>query len=138
MSVVETVRQIIGGSIKVELDPVQPIPLTQHEIHDLLSSDRRRLLLSILVDDRDGVARMSELSNDIARIENGVSQNEEITERQRKRVYVSLYQTHLPKLEMHGVVEWDQDPSIVRAREPAEGLAEVVRGVGRVTAGAPA
>jgi len=138
MSVVETVRDKLLGGIAVDWDRVQPIPLTQREIHDLLSSDRRRILVSVLVDDRDGTATLAELTQDIARIENGIPQNEEVTTRQRKRTYVSLYQTHLPKLEMHGVVEWDDDDNTIHATTAAVGLAKVVRGVNRVTAGVPA
>jgi len=57
----------------------------------------------------------SELANELAAWENGVDVDE-ITERQRKRVYVSLYQTHIPKLEEAGIVSYDADSGEVRLR----------------------
>ena len=81
---------------------------------DLLSSSRRRFVLQYL-NDHDGPVPFSELANELAAWENDTDV-EDITERQRKRVYVSLYQTHIPKLEEAGVVDYDADSGEVRLR----------------------
>ena len=41
---------------------------------------------------------------------------------QRKRVYVSLRQTHLPKLSSAGAIDYDSDRSIVTARDGVRAL----------------
>lgn len=81
---------------------------------DLLSSSRRRFVLQYL-SRHEGPVPFSELANELAAWENDTDV-EDITERQRKRVYVSLYQTHIPKLEEAGIVDYDADAGEVRLR----------------------
>jgi len=140
MSVVESVRRkLLGGDdgVSIEWGTVGPIPLTQREIHDLLSSDRRRLMLAALVLDYNGRATMSQLSNHVSRVENGLEPEDDLTERQRKRTYVSLYQTHRPKLEDHGVIEWNGEQKTISAKDVALDLVKLDRGVSRASAGVP-
>jgi hypothetical protein len=73
----------------------------------LLSNRRRRKVLVILRG-CGGKKSISDLSEQIAAIENNVTVGE-VTSGQRKRVYVGLYQCHLPKMDEAGVVEYDQD-----------------------------
>jgi hypothetical protein len=61
---------------------------------------------------------MDELAEQIAAWENEI-EVEELTSQQRKRVYVSLYQTHLPKLAEAGIVDYDVDEGIVRLTDLA-------------------
>lgn len=61
----------------------------------------------------DGVASVNELAEQIAAWENDV-EPEELTQQQQKRVYVSLYQTHIPKLSEAGVIDYDEDEGMVR------------------------
>lgn len=65
---------------------------------------------------QDGQATVNELSRWIAATENDVSEDE-LTSQQRKRVYVSLYQTHLPKLAETGMVDYDEDAGEVQLAE---------------------
>lgn len=81
--------------------------LTQGEVYDLLSNARRRFVISYLRD-RDEPVELNELSRDVAAWENETDV-ENLTDQQIKRVYVSLYQTHVPKLSESGIVEYDQD-----------------------------
>lgn len=81
--------------------------LTQGEVYDLLSNARRRFVISYLRD-RDEPVELSELSRDVAAWENETDV-ENLTDQQIKRVYVSLYQTHVPKLDESGILEYDQD-----------------------------
>lgn len=54
--------------------------------------------------------------------------SEELSSQQRKRVYVSLYQTHVPSLEAIGVVEYDADEGIVELADRAEAVDEHLGG----------
>ncbi|ELY37377.1 hypothetical protein C498_00795 [Haloferax volcanii DS2] len=44
----------------------------------------------------------------VAARENGTA-IEDVTDEERQRVYISLYQTHLPKLESAGLVDYDEE-----------------------------
>lgn len=55
---------------------------------------------------------LKRLAARIAAVENGTSV-EDVTDEERQRVYISLYQTHLPKLEEAGIVSYDDEERIV-------------------------
>lgn len=69
---------------------------------DLLSSSRR--IHTLLALDSEGAMSVSDLADEVTIREYGST----YTEDQRKRIYISLYQAHLPKLESHGVIVWDE------------------------------
>lgn len=81
--------------------------LTQDTVYDLLSNKRRRFVISKLRR-ADGAVSVNELSESVAAWENGV-EVDELTDKQIKRVYVSLYQIHIPKLDDAGLVAYDKD-----------------------------
>lgn len=81
--------------------------LSQDLVFDILSNTRRRMVLYYLRR-HGGPASVQEIAEEIAALENEV-EPEALSRQQRKRVYVSLYQTHLPKLETAGVIEYDDD-----------------------------
>ena len=81
--------------------------LSQDLVFDILSSSRRRFVLYYLRQ-VDEPVDLTELAEEVAAWENECSV-EELTTQQRKRVYVSLYQTHVPKLESVGLVDYDRD-----------------------------
>jgi hypothetical protein len=85
--------------------------ISQGEIFDLLSNPRRRFVINYLLRENRPVS-IQELSRELAKWEFGVD-DEELTDKQEKRIYVALYQTHIPKLEDFGVVEYDSDASLV-------------------------
>jgi len=95
-------------------------PLSQDQVFDLLSNSRRRFVLHHLKQ-ADGPVRLSELAAEIAAIENEVSVDE-LTSQQRKRTYVALYQTHIPKLEDAGAVSYNAETGMV---ELASGAGEI-------------
>lgn len=90
--------------------------LTQDVVFDVLSSARRRYVLHLLK--TEGPMELTELAEHVAAQENDTTV-EDLTKQQRKRVYVSLYQTHVPKLEDAGLVEYDQETSYVELRARA-------------------
>lgn len=86
--------------------------LSRDLVFDILSSPRRRYLLYYL-NQQDEPVSIQELSARIAAWENDIPVDD-LTSQQQKRVYVSLYQTHIPKLEDAGVAEYDQEEGTVR------------------------
>jgi len=91
-------------------------------VFDLLSNSRRRFVLHYLKQADDPV-RLSELAAEIAAIENEVPVDE-LTSQQRKRTYVSLYQTHIPKLQDAGAVSYDAETGMVRLAAGAGEIGE--------------
>lgn len=85
--------------------------LSQDTAFDLLSNERRRLALQYL-QERDEPVSIGELATQVAAMENDIPV-EEVDAQQRKRTYVSLYQTHVPKLAKANAVEYDSDEGIV-------------------------
>ena len=94
--------------------------LSQDEAYDLLSSARRRFVISYLRS-QDGPVVLNQLSQRLAAWENDVPV-EELSDQQIKRIYVSLYQTHLPKLEDVGLIDYDRERSTLELRDEAERL----------------
>ena len=92
-------------------------PLSQDTAFDLLSNARRRLVLSYLQEE-GGPISIGELATNVAAMENDVPP-EELDAQQRKRTYVSLYQTHIPKLAKAGAVDYDSDEGTVSLAERA-------------------
>lgn len=89
-----------------------PSELSSDLVFEILCNARRRMVLYYLRQEGEPVT-VEELAREIAAMENGVSLDE-LTRQQRKRVYVSLYQTHLPKLEDTGIIEYDEDGNDVK------------------------
>jgi hypothetical protein len=111
---------VVGGS--------HAVGLPHDVVFSVLSNRRRRFVIHYLKW-ADEVATVRELSRQVAAWENDVSVAE-LDYRQRKRVYTSLHQTHLPKLDAVGVVEYDADRSTVALAAGAAALdvyLEVVR-----------
>jgi hypothetical protein len=81
-------------------------------LFDLLSSRRRRLLLSVL--HRQKEVDLTTLTRHVAALETG-STPDELDPAERKRVYISCYQTHVPRLAEAGLVEYDTDSGVVRS-----------------------
>jgi hypothetical protein len=81
--------------------------LSLNERFEILKNERRRHVLDSLSSVDDSVA-LSTLADQIAAIENDTTV-EAVSSAERKRVYVALYQFHLPKMDRMGVVEYDKD-----------------------------
>lgn len=94
--------------------------LSQDEVFEVLKSPRRRYALYYLRRE-GGQTDLSDLTEQVAAWENETTTSALTTE-QRKRVYISLYQTHLPKLDEANIVEYDRDAGIVRLGDRASDL----------------
>ncbi|WP_115862749.1 DUF7344 domain-containing protein [Halorussus litoreus] len=91
-----------------ELDP--------GEIHNVLRNDRRRRALKRLRSVGEQMD-VDELAEHIASVETGESPPPRDV---RKSVYVSLHQTHLPKLNELDIIEYDQRDQQIELRDRAE------------------
>jgi DNA-binding transcriptional ArsR family regulator len=89
--------------------------LSRDLIFDTLSSARRRFILYYL-QEHEGPIELGELSEAVAAWENDV-EVEDLTSQQRKRVYVSLYQTHIPKMADAEILEYDEEAGTVSLGE---------------------
>ena len=79
--------------------------LSRDTVFFALSNQRRRYVLHYL-QGRDGPVRLRDLTEQIAAWENDVPV-EEVAYKQRKTVYTSLRQTHVPMLQKVGIVEFN-------------------------------
>lgn len=91
--------------------------LSQDVVFDILSSPRRRYVLYYLRD-TGGPMKLTDLAEHVAAWENDTTV-EDITDKERKRVYVSLYQTHIPRLEEASIIEYDQEAGTVALKSEA-------------------
>lgn len=88
-----------------------PEHISTDEVFALLSNERRRRVLRFL-SENGGEIKLRELATTIAAEENGV-EPVEVTYKQRKRLYTSLYQSHLPRMERSGVIRHDRNSGLV-------------------------
>ncbi len=82
--------------------------LSTDDLFHLLQNERRRKVLSYLTahDEGEGVD-MRRVAEEIAAAENDTT-TQALRSKERQRVYIALYQSHLPKLDEAGVIEYDQ------------------------------
>jgi hypothetical protein len=90
--------------------------LPETDIHDILRNDRRRNVIKCLQDHGREVS-LRDLAEEIAGTETGESPPPSNI---RDSVYVSLHQTHLPKLDDAGIVDYDSDRKIISLERPAK------------------
>lgn len=105
-----------------ETQPESGASLSEDRIFTLLSMRRRRELLRA-VDRRGGEATVGDVTNEIATGEHG----DGAAARERKTVYVSLHQTHIPRLVEAGALAHDAREKTVRLTERGEVLLAYLR-----------
>ncbi|MEM4780367.1 MAG: hypothetical protein QXG03_02200 [Halalkalicoccus sp.] len=86
----------------------------------LLANRRRRAVLYYLAE-HDSRVSMRTLAERIAAWEHGTTVRQ-LGSDQRQRVYIALYQSHLPKLDGAGVIAYDQARGIVERADRADQL----------------
>jgi len=95
------------------------LSLSEEAVFDMLGNSRRRRVVDV-VEQANGAVGLGELAERIAARENDVSVDQ-VTARERKRVYTTLQQTHLPKMERAGVLTFERDDGRV---SPADEFTE--------------
>lgn len=81
--------------------------LSTDELFQILGNSRRRFIIRQLYRTEHELD-LKELAARIAAVEENTTP-EAVTNEERQRVYVSLYQTHLPTLTESGLVDYDDD-----------------------------
>jgi len=94
--------------------------LSYDESFDLLSNHRRRYVLYYL-QENGNPATLGDLADRIAAWENDVEM-EEVSYDERKRVYTSLQQVHLPRMDDLDVIEFDDREGVVETGPAADEL----------------
>lgn len=103
-------------------DPAPEEPLSDDEVYHLLQTRRRRLVLRYLRD-REGPHEMRDVAEQVAAWEHDTTL-QELRSEERQRVYIALYQTHLPRLDDAGVIEYNQSRGIV---DPTDRIDQLYR-----------
>lgn len=103
----------------VSLEGNHPRTLERDDVFHLLQNQRRRLVLRYLIEydangdegrdatDTDSI-EMRTVAEHVAAWENDTTVRG-LTSTARQRVYIALYQSHLPKLDKVGVIEYDRN-----------------------------
>lgn len=94
--------------------------LTKDDIFEVLYNRRRRMVIWYLRDN-DGTGSVSDLAEHIAADENDTTVNQ-LSSSERKRVYVGLYQNHLPMMDNVGVINYQKNRGTVQLQDAATEL----------------
>ncbi|WP_144799991.1 DUF7344 domain-containing protein [Halorubrum depositum] len=94
--------------------------LDADEVYHLLQNERRRKVLEYLRG-REGPVQMRDIAEQVAAWEHDTTVQALMSD-QRQRVYIALYQAHLPKLDEEGVIDYNQSRGIVEKNPPAQEL----------------
>lgn len=92
--------------------------LSTDTIFDTLSNRRRRYILQYLKRVDEPVT-LRDLSEQLAAWEHGIDRVE-VRPKERKRLYTALHQTHLPKMNGLGVLDYDRDRGLVSMNGPID------------------
>lgn len=96
----------------------EPSELTPDDIFHVLQTNRRRDAIRYLLE-KDNPVKMRDVAEYVAAKENETTVAN-LTSTQRQRVYIPLYQSHLPKLDEQDVIEYDKPRGIVRPTDRLE------------------
>lgn len=97
-----------------------PAAVSKDDAFHLLQTSRRRDVVRYL-QGRNGPIELRDLAEQVAAWEHGTT-IDSLSSSERQRVYISLYQTHLPKLDEHDIVDYDKNRGIVERRPRATQL----------------
>ncbi|MFW6382633.1 MAG: DUF7344 domain-containing protein [Haloferacaceae archaeon] len=103
-----SVQQIDGGGAEPTTE------ISEDDLFDVLANQRRRFAVHLLKREAEDAIAIGEMAEQIAAWENGID-TAEITSSERKRVYTALQQSHLPKMDEAGVVEFNKARGVVEA-----------------------
>lgn len=93
--------------------------LSNDDIYDQLANRRRRYALHYLKQTGEPVA-VRELAEQVAAWENATA-IDDLDSQERKRVYISLYQSHLSSMDEAGLITYDDEASTVKLADPLAG-----------------
>ncbi|WP_411966324.1 hypothetical protein [Haloferax sp. YSMS24] len=98
----------------------EPEQLSKDIVFEILKNQRRRDALHYLKVN-GGEAKLGDMAEFIAAKENDID-IKALSSSQRKRVYIGLYQCHLPKMDSAGVVDFDKNRGDITLLDAAQQL----------------
>lgn len=111
---VESVSVEAGSATKQE--STETLPLDQ--VFGILKNQRRRYVLEYL-NEADEEVTLSEIAEQISAWENDKDISQ-ISSKERKRVYVGLYQCHLPKMDAMGIISFNKPRGVIELGEDTD------------------
>lgn len=121
-----------GAGTVPEDSPPDGVPAREvleiDHVYEALGHPRRRYLCYTLLEEEEEWS-LSDLATKVAAWENGVPEHA-VSDRQRDRVYVSLYHAHVPKLVDEGVVTFDAARERIAAAENIQQVLAALQGIG--------
>ncbi|SEO23684.1 hypothetical protein SAMN04487948_101259 [Halogranum amylolyticum] len=126
MSTVGTQQHESKGNA-VDVDPEDDVEeeteqqeLETDDLFHILQNQRRRRVLKFLQDYDEGEqVDMRDVAEQVAAWEHETTV-QQLSSNERQRVYIALYQSHLPKLDEKGVLEYNQSRGIVERTPVAD------------------
>ncbi|WP_410767657.1 hypothetical protein [Haloferax sp. DFSO60] len=126
----EQTAESVGGSnaFAEQTEPEQSVPeqLSKDVVFEILKNQRRRDALRYLKEN-SGEAKLGDMAEFIAAKENGI-EIKALSSSQRKRVYIGLYQCHLPKMDAVGIIDFDKNRGDIVLLDTAEQLEQYLDG----------
>jgi hypothetical protein len=115
-----SVADMTEASDRLETDALSETEseLELDQVFGILKNQRRRYVLQYL-NEVDDTVSMNDLAEEIAAWENGKDVSQ-LSSSERKRVYVGLYQCHLPKMDSMGVVSFNKPRGLIERGPNAE------------------
>lgn len=89
-----------------------PTSIPKDDAFHLLQNTRRRAVLRYMLEAGGDEFVMRDIAEAVAAWDHGTTVDR-LRSAERQRAYISLYQSHLPKLAHHDVIDYDQDRGIV-------------------------
>lgn len=86
---------------------------TKGQVFDVLSNERRRYVVRALRDSNSSVD-LGGLAEQVAAWENDIPLGE-VTYNQRKSVYTALQQSHLPKMDDAGAIQFEENRGVIES-----------------------
>ncbi|TKX55114.1 hypothetical protein EXE44_16470 [Halorubrum sp. SS7] len=86
------------------------------QLFEILKNKRRRRVIRYLLEGKNEEATLDELAEAIAARETG-KDIKQISSQERKRVYVGLYQCHLPKMDDYGAISYNKPRGRIETAE---------------------
>ncbi len=115
-----TTHTQIPQSDETTAEPSAPVTLSKDTLFEILKNQRRRDALTYLKAN-DGRATLSDMAEFIAAKENDIEIGA-LSSSQRKRVYIGLYQCHLPKMATAGIIDFEKNRGDIELRPESEQL----------------
>ena len=98
-------------------DSDSPTSISKDDAFHILQNPRRRAVLRYLVEHEDTQQFvMRDVAEEVAAWEHDTTVQQLVSD-ERQRVYIALYQSHLPKLDKHGIIDYNQSRGVVETTE---------------------